>query len=42
MELRPRQQELCESSAWDFTGLRAVFLNCTLKPSSDRSHTQEG
>jgi len=25
---------------WDFTGLRAVFLNATLKPSPQVSHTQ--
>lgn len=24
----------------DFTGLRAVFINCTLKRSPERSHTQ--
>ena len=25
---------------WDFSGLKAVFINCTLKRSPDRSHTQ--
>jgi multimeric flavodoxin WrbA len=27
------------SNRWDFSGLRAVFLNCTLKPSPALSHT---
>ena len=27
-------------SSYDFTGLRAMFINCTLKRSPDRSHTQ--
>jgi multimeric flavodoxin WrbA len=25
---------------WDFTGLKALFINCTLKPSPGLSHTQ--
>lgn len=25
---------------WDFDGLRALFLNCTLKPSPELSHTE--
>ncbi len=28
------------ANAWRFEGLRAVFINCTLKPSPERSHTQ--
>jgi len=28
------------ASAWRFDGLRAMFINCTLKPSPDLSHTQ--
>jgi multimeric flavodoxin WrbA len=28
------------ASAWRFDGLRAVFFNCTLKPSPEMSHTQ--
>ena len=28
------------SEAWDFTDLRALFINCTLKPSPEVSHTQ--
>jgi multimeric flavodoxin WrbA len=29
-----------ESSPWDYTGLSALFLNCTLKKSPERSHTE--
>lgn len=28
-ELRPKQEELCRQDRWDFTGLRALFANCT-------------
>ena len=38
--LDERQQRLCERSRWDFSGLRAMVINCTLKPSPARSHTQ--
>ncbi len=34
------QAQLCEESPWDFSGLRAVILNCTLKRSPAPSHTQ--
>jgi multimeric flavodoxin WrbA len=34
------QQELCTTSTWDFGDLRAVYVNCTLKPSPGLSHTQ--
>ena len=34
-----RQEQLCASSRWDFSDLRALFLNCTLKRSPERSHT---
>lgn len=27
-------------STWDFSDLRAMFVNCTLKPSPQQSHTQ--
>jgi multimeric flavodoxin WrbA len=27
-------------SSWDFSGLKALFINCTLKKSPERSHTQ--
>ena len=40
MPLTDRQRELCESSPFDFSGLRALFVNCTLKPSPALSHTQ--
>ncbi|MEE8517906.1 MAG: NAD(P)H-dependent oxidoreductase [Dehalococcoidia bacterium] len=40
MTLSARQQELCESSRWDFSALRALFLNCTLKRSPELSHTE--
>lgn len=40
MPLTPRQQELCESHDWDFSDLSAIFINCTLKPSPQLSHTQ--
>jgi len=40
MVLSDRQIEDCASSTWDFSGLRALFLNCTLKPSPERSHTE--
>ena len=29
-----------ETHAWDFSGLRALFLNCTLKRSPEVSHTE--
>ncbi len=32
--------ELRTSDQWDFSGLRALYVNCTLKPSPERSHTQ--
>jgi len=38
--LTPAQQRLCDDSPWDFSGLRALFVNCTLKRSPERSHTQ--
>jgi len=40
MKLSDRQKELCESSQWDFSDLRATFLNCTLKRSPELSHTE--
>ncbi len=38
--LNDRQEELCSSSTWDFSDLRAIFLNCTLKSSPEQSHTE--
>ncbi|MGD8640750.1 MAG: NAD(P)H-dependent oxidoreductase [Gammaproteobacteria bacterium] len=40
MQLNQQQQHWCDSSQWDFSGLRALFLNCTLKPSPQLSHTE--
>src|SRR5437667_12722943 len=39
-ELSPKQDELCRQTRWDFTDLRALFINCTLKRSPELSHTQ--
>src|SRR5205807_4939394 len=33
-------EQLCEQSRWDFSDLRALFINCTLKRSPEQSHTQ--
>ena len=40
MPLNEYQQELCTTSTWDFTDLRALYVNCTLKPSPSVSNTQ--
>jgi len=40
MTLNEKQLEMCENSKWDFSDLKAVFLNCTLKKSPEKSHTQ--
>jgi multimeric flavodoxin WrbA len=40
MVLNSQQLEMCEQSQWDFTDLKALFLNCTLKPSGTLSHTE--
>ena len=39
MPLNELQQQMCRHSRWDFSDLRALFLNCTLKPSPTPSHT---
>lgn len=39
MALTERQRRECEDHPWDFSGLRALFLNCTLKRTGERSHT---
>src|SRR5256714_6639112 len=39
-ELTPKQEELCAQQQWDFSDLRALFINCTLKRSPELSHTQ--
>ena len=38
--LNEKQKNLCETSKWDFSDLKAVFLNCTLKKSPEQSHTE--
>ena len=38
--LNKQQEEMCASSQWDFSDLRALFSNCTLKRSPEVSHTQ--
>lgn len=40
MSLSDQQRALCESHPWDFSGLKALFFNCTLKPSPKLSHTE--
>ena len=40
VELTPKQEELCSQTSWDFSDLRALFINCTLKRSPEQSHTQ--
>ncbi len=40
MPLSPKQEALCEASQVDYSDLRAVFLNCTLKRSPELSHTE--
>ena len=40
MSLNKMQIEQCESSTWNFTDLNALFLNCTLKPTPELSHTE--
>jgi multimeric flavodoxin WrbA len=38
--LTPMQDQLCKENPFDFKDLKAVFVNCTLKPSPERSHTE--
>jgi len=40
MNLSEKQLEMCMSSKWDFSDLKALFLNCTLKKSPEMSHTR--
>ena len=40
MTLNKKQLEMCESSRWDFSDLKALFLNCTLKRTPEPSHTE--
>jgi multimeric flavodoxin WrbA len=39
-EMTRMQQRLTEESRWDFSDLKAVYINCTLKRSPEPSHTQ--
>ncbi len=38
--LNEKQEKMCEQSTWDFSDLKALFINCTLKPSPQLSHTR--
>lgn len=38
--LTERQARMCEESETDYSDLRALFINCTLKRSPELSHTQ--
>ncbi|MGI8632513.1 MAG: flavodoxin family protein [Solirubrobacterales bacterium] len=38
--LTDRQAQMCEDNETDFSDLKAVFINCTLKKSPELSHTQ--
>lgn len=38
--LNKQQKQMCSTSNWDFSDLRAIFLNCTLKKSPEMSHTE--
>jgi len=40
MSLSKKQLDQCDSSEWNFTSLKALFLNCTLKRSPELSHTE--
>ena len=40
VSLNAKQEHMCSSSQWDFSGLSALFINCTLKRSPETSHTQ--
>lgn len=40
MALSEKQLKMCEESKWDFSDLKALFLNCTLKKSPELSHTE--
>jgi multimeric flavodoxin WrbA len=39
-ELGKRDRELCSRAPARYDDLRALFVNCTLKPSPERSHTE--
>jgi len=39
-DLTETDEQLCETSRWDFSDLHALYVNCTLKRSPEISHTQ--
>ena len=39
MVLNEKQEALCDNNQWDFSDLKALFINCTLKKSPEMSHT---
>lgn len=38
--LNDLQSKMCEESKWDFSNLKALFINCTLKKSPEISNTE--
>jgi multimeric flavodoxin WrbA len=40
MGLTAMQEQLCQESRWDFSDLRALYINCTLKRSPEVSNTR--
>ncbi len=41
MTLNEKQIALCEGHSFNFSSLSALFINCTLKPSGQLSHTEK-
>ena len=39
MKLSKNQEEMCDQNKWDFSDLKTLFINCTLKKSGRLSHT---
>ncbi len=39
-KLNQKQEDMCSKSSWDFSNLNCLILNCTLKKSSELSHTE--
>src|SRR5215203_1667807 len=40
MSMNEYQERLCDESTWDFSDVRALFINSTLKPSPGVSNTE--
>ena len=40
MKLNEKQEQMCSTSKWDFSDLKAIFINTTLKKSPEKSHTE--